>query len=323
MSSRSLVVLGIAGLLALSSCSSSSPESAADLSSTGQDAPLTIAAAFYPLEFAVAEIGGSRVAVTPLTKPGAEPHDVELSARDVAELQDASLIVFSTGFQPAVDEAIAQNASPDRRVLDVSESARLTLAAPEGEHEGEHEGEEGEHEGGEPGNDPHFWLDPTRYADVATAIAAELSALDPAGATTYAANLEAFTDELAVIDDEFTAGTSSCRIPTLVTAHAAFGYLADRYGFTQVPISGLSPDVEPSAAQLAAVSDLVRRDGITTVYSETLVDPKFAQTVAAETGAALATLDPIEGVTETSAGSDYREIMRSNLATLRVGQDCA
>ncbi|MFI5075352.1 MAG: metal ABC transporter solute-binding protein, Zn/Mn family, partial [Actinomycetales bacterium] len=101
-----------------------------------------------------------------------------------------------------------------------------------------------------------------------------------------------------------------------------FGYLSERYGFTQVPIAGLSPDVEPSAAQLAQVADFVKNHGVTTIYAETLVEPAFAETVARSTGARLATLDPIEGLTSTSAGHDYLEVMRSNLATLKAGQGC-
>jgi zinc transport system substrate-binding protein len=107
-----------------------------------------------------------------------------------------------------------------------------------------------------------------------------------------------------------------------VTSHAAFGYLARRYGLTQVGITGLAPDAEPSPADLARVSRLVRREGVRTVYYETLVSPDVARTVASETGARTAVLDPVEGLTKASAGRDYLGVMRSNLAALRVGQPC-
>jgi zinc transport system substrate-binding protein len=157
---------------------------------------------------------------------------------------------------------------------------------------------------------------------VAKVIGARLAKDDPAHAAAYAKNTEAFVADLQTLDGEFTKGLASCRIKTLVTSHAAFGYLARRYGFDQHGISGLSPETEPSAAALEQVAQMVRAKGVTTIYQETLVDPHFAQTVATATGATLATLDPIEGITTESAGKNYFEVMRSNLATLEKGQEC-
>ncbi len=118
-------------------------------------------------------------------------------------------------------------------------------------------------------------------------------------------------------------GLADCAVTTLVTSHDAFGYLADRYGLEVVGISGLSPSAEPSAASLAEISTLVRERGVTTVYTETLVDPAVAETVAQEAGVRTAVLDPLEGLTDESAGSDHLEVMRANLATLQEGQGCA
>ncbi len=128
---------------------------------------------------------------------------------------------------------------------------------------------------------------------------------------------------MTTLDGELRAGLASCRSKVLVTSHAAFGYLAQRYGLEQHGISGISPEAEPSGSALREISDLVRSEGVSTIYQETLVEPKFAQTVATSTGAALATLDPIEGITTESAGKDYFEVMRSNLATLQQGQGCS
>jgi zinc transport system substrate-binding protein len=108
----------------------------------------------------------------------------------------------------------------------------------------------------------------------------------------------------------------------LVTSHEAFGYLAERYGMTQVGITGLSPDTEPQPADLARVTDFVREHKVRTIYYETLVSPAIARTVAAETGASTAVLDPIEGLTKDSDGGDYLAVMRSNLQHLREGQPC-
>ena len=108
-------------------------------------------------------------------------------------------------------------------------------------------------------------------------------------------NTKAFVDELTELDAEFTATLRSCTIKQLVTSHSAFTYLAERYGFEQHGIAGVTPEAEPSAAGLAAISDLVRDHGVTTIYQETLVEPHFAQTVAASTGATVPRPTPRRG----------------------------
>lgn len=296
-------------LLALGACGSVS-------SGDGADSARRVVTSFYPIEYATEQIAGTSRDVSVLTKPGAEPHDLEISAQDLVAMSRAGLVIYLKGFQPAVDEAV-QQIDPSR-VLDVTGPADLTLDATEEGHEGESGQQHAEH-----GTvDPHFWLDPQRYAAVARAIGERLAADDPANAATYAANTDAFVKRLTDLDAELTKGLRACTTKQLVTSHSAFAYLAARYGFNQHSIAGISPEAEPSAAALKEISDLVRTEGVTTIYQETLVEPQFAETVARSTGATLATLDPIEGITDASAGSDYFEIMRSNLAALQKGQGC-
>jgi len=297
--------------------------------STGAEATIDAVASFYPLQFAAEQVGGSLVTVANLTPAGAEPHDLELTPRDAAALQDADLVVYLSGFAPALDDAVASLDAD--RVVDVAPAANLDL---EGGEEEDHDHEEHaddtdaaeddhdhEHEHG--GVDPHFWLDPLRLADVADAIAARFGELDADHADEFTANAATLRGELEALDAEYRDGLAECANTDIVTSHTAFGYLAERYGLTQVGISGLSPDEEPSPARLAEVTEFVQDHDVTTIYYETLVDPAIAEAVAAETGAQAAVLDPIEGLTDDSAGSDYFEVMRSNLEALRAGQDCA
>lgn len=283
--------------LALGACGS--PGATAD----GRvDGKLAIVASFYPLQFATQEIGGDFVAVTSLTRPGAEPHDVELTPRDVASVSKALLVVYQRGLQGAVDQAVESQGGD--RGLDIAASANLDLTLASG------------------GTDPHFWLDPQRYSSVAAVIAERLAVVDPAHRADYQRNAARFSSRLDELGQEFSTGLSSCRRKDIVTSHSAFGYLADRFGMSQIPINGLSPDEEPRAGVLATVSAYARAHGVTTIYAETLTSPAIAQTVARETGATMATLDPIEGLTNESSGKDYFEVMRSNLKTLRAGQGC-
>jgi zinc transport system substrate-binding protein len=279
---------------------------------------LKVTAAFYPLQYAAEQVGGSHVEVTGLTKPGTEPHDLELTPKNVSTLANADLVVYEKGFQPAVDAAVADQAHD--AAFDVSEAARLDLAAEPQEHEGESAEEHAAHEGTQ---DPHFWLDPTKYAAVVTALGARLAALDPANASEYTRRAADLSARLMALDREFETGLARCTSKDLVTSHAAFGYLAARYGLHQEGISGISPDTEPSAAQMREISAHIAEHDVKTVYSETLVSPALAETLARETGASVAVLDPLEGISDISAGKDYFAVMRANLATLQKGQGCS
>jgi zinc transport system substrate-binding protein len=320
MTSRPSPLVARAGALAiaiavLSGCATSGGRGASS-------DKLEVAAAFYPLEYAASQVGGDHVDVRSLTKPGAEPHDVELTPRQVGSIASADLVVYEKHFQPAVDDAVRGQAKD--HALDVSPAARLTLAATEDDHAhaGESAAEHQDH-ADEGAPDPHFWLDPLRYADVGDAIAAELGRRDPAHATAYDSNAKAFRAQLTTLHEELTAGLAHCAVRDLVTSHAAFGYLAEAYGFTQESITGLTPDAEPNPAAMAALTAHIRESGARTVYAETLVSEAVAKTLARETGARLAVLDPLEGITSASAGRDYPSVMRANLATLRAGQECS
>lgn len=280
--------------------------SATDQALATDDGRMPVTAAFYPLQFAAERVGGEHVQVTTLTKPGTEPHDLELTPKAVAELAGADAVVYLAGFQPAVDEAVRSQAGD--AAVDVTDAADLSLPAAEGE-------------GDLP--DPHFWLDPVRLTSVATFLGEAFAERDPEHAGDYRSNAAALAADLRTLDEEFSAGLARCESRELVTGHTAFGYLADRYDLGQEGIAGISPDVEPDAATLRQLTEHVREEGVTTVYAETLVAPALAETIARETGARVAVLDPLEGITDSSAGEDYLEVMRANLETLREGQGCS
>jgi zinc transport system substrate-binding protein len=265
---------------------------------------LRVVASFYPLQFVAERVGGERVAVTNLVKPGAEPHDLELTPWQAVEVADADLVVYLSGFQPAVDDAVDQSARD--HALDVTKTiATLT----------------GSVEGSGHGADPHMWQDPVRLAAIARATADRLAALDPSSAAAYHARAAAIGTQLTQLDQEFTAGLASCQRRTIVTSHAAFGYLADRYHLRQIAITGVTPEDEPTPKHLKQAVDLARSTGTTTIFFETLLTAKIAEAVATEVGAKAAVLDPIEGV-QAGSGADYFSLMRANLASLRTALGC-
>ncbi len=273
-------------------------------------------AAFYPLAWVTGRVAGDDWTVENLTQPGQEPHDLSLTIAQTAALEDADLIVLEDGFQPAVDATVEEADAP---VLD---AAAVVDLLPASEHEGEeHEGES-EEEHAEHGEfDPHFWLDPLLVADFADAVADELGEIDPDAAQTYAASAAALRTELESLDADYTAGLASCERSTTVVSHQAFGYLA-RYGLDFEPIAGLSPDAEATAADLARLQELITEDGVTTVFSERLVSPKMAETLADDLGVSTAVLDPIEGLSDDTADEDYLSLMEQNLSALEGANGC-
>ncbi|AGZ39907.1 metal ABC transporter substrate-binding protein [Actinoplanes friuliensis] len=276
------------------------------------DGRLDVVTAFYPLQFLSERIGGDAVAVTELTKPGAEPHDVELNPRQVGAISDAGLVVYLSGFQPAVDEAVQQEAA--NKAFDAGSVVEL-LAAADG-----HEHAPGEEEHAEEGKDPHVWLDPVRFATITDRLAERFGQADPARAATYTERAKTLHTELDALNTEFATALKTCERRELVTSHTAFRYLADRYDLTEVGITGISPESEPSPKHLAHVAEEARETGTTTIFFETLVSPKVAETIAREVGAKTAVLDPLEGLTEPDA--DYFSVMRSNLTALTSALGC-
>jgi len=242
-------------------------------------------ASFYPLTWAVQRVVGPGSRVVDLTPAGAEPHDLELTPRDVEVVHGAELVVYAGGgFQPSVEDAVASRDGPSLDVLREDE-------------------------------DPHVWLDPVRFAEVVKQVAVALGRPERARPS---------VDALKRLDGEYRDGLAECERRVIVTTHASFGRLADRYGLTTLALAGRSPESEPSPRDLERIVDEVRESGATTVFTEPLVSGRLAETVAREAGAHVAPLDPIEGLTEEqrAAGEDYVSVMRRNLMTLREALGC-
>ncbi|MGO4244465.1 metal ABC transporter substrate-binding protein, partial [Janibacter sp. RAF20_2_2] len=226
-----LPLLVSAAILAVTGCGTG------DDGGSGSDGRLSVATSFYPLQHAAEQVGGEHVEVTNLTKPGAEPHDLELTPKQVLEATKADALVYLADFQPSVDDAAAEAGDS---AMDVSPFARLDIESDEHEEHDHEEGEEGHAGHDHGGTDPHFWLDPTRYADVVDAIGERFAEADPEHAADYRANAEAFSKQLTQLDEDLTEGLQDCTSTDLVTGHSAFAYFADRYGLHQESVSGLT-----------------------------------------------------------------------------------
>ena len=280
--------------LILTGCSLPSPE----------PGTIWVVAGLYPYQWLAQQIGGNHVEVTNLTPPGAEPHDLELTAKQVASVQVSNLTIYEAGLQPNVDAAVAE--TKPAHSLDVTTVVPLEI-----------------HDTGTDHNlDPHIWLDPVRMTILAQAIADQLIAIDPDNTQAYTDNLVALTSLLTSIDGNYTSGLATCERTAFLTTHAAFGYMAERYGLTQIAISGLSPDAEPSPTRIADIHRISQEQGLTTVFFETLTSPELAQSLADDLHLKTDVLDPIEGITNQSKAQDYPGIMSTNLTALQQANGC-
>ncbi len=268
-----------------------------------------VAASFYPLYFFASQIAGDKVVVYNITPAGAEPHDYEPTTQDMARIEDSQLVILNGGKLEAWGDKIKDTLrGTGTIIIIVGEAFANRNAAEEGSA----------------ARDPHVWLDPLLAKNEADAIAHGLQKADPGNAAYYKARVKELESRLDNLHTKFAAGLSNCQKKDIITSHAAFGYLASRYGLNQIAISGLSPDEEPPPQKLAAVADFVRVRDIKYIFFESLASPKLSETIARETGAQTLVLDPIEGLSDKALaeGKDYFTDMESNLRNLRIALEC-
>ncbi|WP_227762167.1 metal ABC transporter substrate-binding protein [Zhaonella formicivorans] len=281
----------------------------------------------YPIYDFTKKIGGSRVEVIQIIPPGVEPHHFELSAKTLAELSKAAVLIYNgAGMEPWIDKI--KQALDGSQVMMVDTSSKVNLIAFKENHEEQHEEEE--HEGkihrvdGSEGEhrhdiDPHIWLSPLNAKIQGQAILEALQKADPANADYFLANYEQFARELDELHAEFTTVLNKTKKREIVVAHEALGYLAREYGLVQIPIRGLTAEAEPSPAKIKEIIELAKNHNITYIFFETMVDPKVSQIIAAEIGAGTLQINTLDNITQgqLADGEDYFSLMRQNLDNLK------
>ncbi len=313
---RAVVTAVVAvGLSITAGCSAGTPSTSSGPVGATQ---LKVTAAFYPFEYVAQQVGKDLVTITDLTQPGAEPHDLELSPKQVAGIGESDLLIYQKGFQAAVDSAL-QTVTP-KQAVDTASFLTLQPAQHEDDHADEGHADDGHDHGA---LDPHTWLDPNNMVTITEHVRDALAEAKPDAKATFAANADALIAQLKQLDTDFKTGLSSCQRKVFITSHEAFGYLAHRYGLEQVGISGIEPDTEPTAARIAEVQKVAKANGVTTIFFETLASPAVAKSIAGDLKLTTDVLDPLEGLTPESRGSDYIEVMKSNLTSLQKANGCS
>lgn len=301
----------------------------------GQDSrKIRVFTTIYPLYDFTRKVCGERAEVYLLVPPGSEPHDWEPTPKEMADLQKADVFIYSgAGMESWVDNALKAVSAPKLVIVNGGQNIDLISGidddeadqAGQGHEQNKNEKKEHENEGAEQkhshgaGTDPHIWVDPVNAIKIVDNITAGIVGADPANKEFYEANAGEYRRKLQALHEDYMKGLAKAAKKEFITSHAAFGYLARRYGLTQVPMRGLSPDVEPTPARLAEIVKMVREKQIRYIFYESLVSPKVSQTIANEAGVETLVLNPADGLTpdEIKAGKDYLSVMKENLANLQ------
>ena len=279
-------------------------------STTTDATKLQVAASYYPLYDFASQVGGNKVQITNLTPAGAEPHDFEPTAKNLADTQKAAVFVYNGGtLEPWAGKFVQSYKGVSVKASDhiALKDSQEQMSAAAGK-----------------ATDPHFWLDPVLAQQIVLNIRDGLSKADPANAAYYAKNARDYNQKLVQLDHDYQVGLQNCQQRTIVTSHQSHGYVAARYNLTIEAIAGLSPEEEPSAARLAQLTQEVKDKNIHYIFFESLVSPRLADTIASETGAKTLVLDPIEGLSDAAQkqGKNYLSIQRDNLGSLRLALAC-
>lgn len=308
---RTICTLLLAGTALLTSCGEGSGGGPAS-----QEQTLTVAASFYPLEWIATRLGGDGVSVTGLTPAGTEPHDLVLGPAQRRAVEQSGVVLYlGSSFQPDVERAVRQREGGTGAVDLLRSPGLELLPAPDDLGKESLDGDD----------DPHVWLDPDRMAIMAEQAADALVEGRPELADPVAVRLAVLRSDLAGLGTRIGAALKDCRQRTIVTSHAAFGYLADRYDLEQVAIAGLSPDAEPDPAALRDVAERASAAQVATVFFEEALPPDLAETVAREIGAATDLLGALEFDPAQVVGpqEDYLTVMQRNGDALARGLGCA
>lgn len=274
-----------------------------------QPGKLQVVASFYPLYFFSQQIGGDKASVTNIVPAGAEPHDYEPTAQDMARMEKSGLIILNGSGLESWGDSIGKNINTAKTIIVVTGEGLTTREMTRED---------------QLTTDPHVWLDPVFAGKMVENITRGFEAADQENAIYFRENANQLLEKLKDVDIAYRSGLQKCAEKNIITSHDAFGYLAAEYGFNQVSIAGLSPDAEPSPSQLADIVQFAKVNNVRYIFFESLASPKLSQTIATEVGAQTLVLNPIEGLSddEISKGKDYFSVMYDNLKNLQTALQC-
>lgn len=329
-------------LLALLFTACSKPAANNEAKNEESNGKLNVYASVYPIYDFTKKIGGDKINLSMLTKPGEEPHHYEPSSDDIKNLSKADLFIYNgAGLESFTDKIIESN--PDLKTCQASEGVDLIKATHDHDHDHDccqnsddadhnhnhenennhnhetkenHSSHEEEHHHGM--YDPHTWLSIKNAKIEMENIKNKLSEIDPDNASYYQKNFDKYAKMCDDLDKEYSQKISVLPNRVMVVSHQAFGYLCGDYGLSQVPIKNISNEDEPDAQTMAQIIDYIKKNNIKYICVEEMTSTKIADTIKVETGAQIKVLSPVETLTQEQMdkGEDYFSIMENNLKIL-------
>lgn len=256
-------------------------------------------ASFYPLYFLANEIGGDNIELRMVVPNGVDSHDYEPSIEQLKDIENAQLFIYNGANFESWSDKVVGNIIDENKTINASELVHLLMVDNE--------------------SDPHIWLDPENMLKIGEAIKEKLILIDEENKAEYENNFNALANRLKELDNRFSEELDQRNRNSIIVSHAAFNYMAERYGFKQIPVAGISPEQEPSPKTIAELIELAKKEEQKYIFLETLASPKTVQVIAEEANLQILTLNPIEGLTEEQIkkGEDYITIMEENLENLK------
>ena len=285
---------------------------------------LQVVVTLFPLYDMAQALGGEEITLRLLLPPGIEPHSFEPAPQDIVAISEADVFLYVGPAMEMWAHDILQAVAADIIVVDSSARYTAGFFAPQ-HNENDHQDVPDEHHSSNGNIDPHLWLD-FEYAQLMIEeIMEAFITADGAHANLYRHRAAQYISQLQALDSRYQNRLAHCKQRTLVYAgHWAFGYLAQRYQLQLHAAYGISPDAEPSAQDVVRLIEIIRRENISTIFYEEILDPAVAKTLAQESGATLLALNPGQNLTsqQFQDGIGFIEIMERNLAHLATGLEC-
>lgn len=272
---------------------------------------IVIMTSLFPWYDLAKQIGGDKVEVSLLLPPGVEAHAFEPTPSDMLKISQANLFVYTGDYlEPWAKDLLDSLGADAPQAIALGEGLALISSDGNGDNNT---------------LDPHIWLDPMIYFNVAGLLSRELASIDVSNINYYDTRLNAYRQRLDNLDADYKKTLSKCQQQEFVYAgHYTFAYLAARYGLQYEAAQGFSPDAESNPKRLTQLTDIIKHYQLSYIFAEELDNPQLAESLAQEAGVQILLLNSAHNLSKRDlrAGLTYEEMMRNNLKQLSLGLKC-
>ena len=283
---------------------------------------LSVVTTLFPLKEFAQSVGGERVKVRLLLPPGAEPHTWEPKPSDIVRLSHADVFIYiGAEMEPRAHSIVKSSDNATLQIIEVSRGIPL-IRVDEAHHHAAHGDKEELTHGAV---DPHIWLDFEYSQAIVDKIEHALGKKDPEWAEYYRKNADDYKEKLKNLDLKYKEVLSNCECREFILgSHAAFAYMARRYGLKQISLYRVSPNSEPTPKKMVEVIRMAKKHRVKAIYFEELLSDKLARTIAREVGAETLVLNPGANLTKAEIESEitFLSLMEKNLENLKYGLNC-